>query len=128
VSLGIRATVDVNIDDMTTIKKLWIGIGILVLLSPIGLIIPALLGAGGAWGEWGLEEIKKLVGYAPQGMQKLSHIWKSPIPDYTLAGRKQGLAVESLGYVLSAIIGIAFTAGAVYLLAKLLGRKMRRNR
>ena len=126
--MGIHSTVDVNIDDMTTIKKLWIGIGILVLLSPIGLIIPALLGAGGAWGEWGLEEIRSLVGYTPQGMRKLSHIWRSPMPDYTLPGRKQGLAGESLGYVLSAVIGIAFTAGAVYLLTKLLGRKMRRNR
>ena len=46
---------------MTTTKKLWIGIVILTLLSPLGLIIPALFGAGGAWGEWGLEEIKKLI-------------------------------------------------------------------
>jgi hypothetical protein len=108
---------------MTTIKKLWIGIGILALLSPLGLIIPALFGAGGAWGEWGLEEMKKLVGYIPEGMQKLAHIWKSPMPDYTVPGQKQGLAVESLGYVLSAIVGIAITAGAVYIITKLLGRK-----
>jgi hypothetical protein len=92
-------------------------------LSPLGLIIPALFGAGGAWGEWGLEEMKKLVGYIPEGMQKLAHIWKSPMPDYTVPGQKQGLAVESLGYVLSAIVGIAITAGAVYIITKLLGRK-----
>jgi len=108
---------------MTTIKKLWIGIGILALLSPLGLIIPALFGAGGAWGEWSLEEMKKLVGYVPQGMQKLARIWRSPMPDYAVPGQKQGLTIESLGYVLSAIVGIAITAGAVYLITKLLGRK-----
>ncbi len=108
---------------MTTIKKLWIGIGILALLSPLGLIIPALFGAGGAWGEWGLEEVKKLVGYIPAGMQRLAHTWKSPMPDYTLSGQKPGLAGQSIGYVLSAIAGIAITAGAVYIIIKLLGRK-----
>ena len=108
---------------MTTIKKLWIGIGILALLTPLGLIIPSLFGAGGAWGEWGLEEMKKLVGYIPEGMQRLAHIWKSPMPDYTVSGQKQGLAVESLAYVLSVIVGIAITAGTVYVITKLLGRK-----
>jgi hypothetical protein len=110
---------------MTTIKKLWIGIGILALLSPLGLIIPALFGAGGAWGEWGLEEMKKLVGYIPEGMQKLAELWKSPLPDYTVPGQKPGLAHESLGYILTAVIGIAVTAGVAYVIAKLLGRKNR---
>ncbi len=108
---------------MTTIKKLWIGIGILALLSPLGLIIPSLFGAGGAWGEWGLEEMQKLVGYVPEGMQKLAHSWKSPLSDYKVPGQKQGIAIGSLGYVLSAIVGIAITAGAVYVITKLLGRK-----
>jgi hypothetical protein len=112
---------------MTTVKKLWIGIAILALLSPLGLIIPALFGAGGAWGEWGLEEIKKLVGYIPEGMQKLAELWKSPLPDYTVPGQKQGLAHESLGYILTAVIGIAITAGLAYVLAKLLGRKDKEN-
>jgi hypothetical protein len=109
--------------NVKTVKKLWIGIGILALLSPLGLIIPALFGAGGAWGEWGLEEVNKLIGYIPEGMHKLAHIWKSPMPDYTVPGQKPGLAHESLGYILTAIIGVAVTAGLAYALAKLLGRK-----
>ena len=77
---------------MTTVKKLWIGIAVLALLSPLGLIIPSLLGAGGAWGEWGAEEFKKLIGYVPEGMGKLGHVWKSPLPNYTVPGHKQGMA------------------------------------
>jgi len=112
---------------MTTIKKLWIGIGILVLLSPLGLIIPALFGAGGAWGEWGLEEVKSLVGYIPEGMQKLAALWKSPMHDYTVPGQKPGLVHGSLGYILTAVIGMAITAGLAYVIAKLLGRKNKDN-
>jgi cobalt/nickel transport protein len=108
---------------MTTIKKLWIGIGILALLSPLGLILPAWLGAGSAWGEWGLEEIKKLIGFIPEGMQKLAELWKSPMHDYTLSGQKPGLAHGSLGYILTAVIGIVITSGLAYLIARLLGRK-----
>jgi cobalt/nickel transport protein len=108
---------------MTTTKKLWIGIVILTLLSPLGLIIPALFGAGGAWGEWGLEEIKKLIGYAPQGMEKQGELWKAPLADYTVPGQAKGLFGESVGYVLTAVLGIALTAGVMYFFARMLARK-----
>ncbi len=108
---------------MITMKKLWIGIAILALLSPLGVLIPALFGAGGAWGEWGLEEIRRMAGYIPEGMQRLAHLWHSPLTGYTVPGQKQGLAHESLGYILTAIVGIAITAGLAFVLAKILGRR-----
>ncbi len=108
-----------------TVKKLWIGIAILALLSPLGLIVPALFGAGGGWGEWGVEEFRKLVGYIPEGMQRLAHIWKSPMKDYTVPSQTHGMGQKSLGYVLTALIGVALAAGLAYALAKLLGRKDR---
>jgi cobalt/nickel transport protein len=110
---------------MTTTKKLWIGIGILALLSPLGLIIPTLFGAGGAWGEWSAEEFSKLVGYVPEGMRKLAHLWKSPLKDYAVPGQAQGLARRGLDYVLTAFIGVALAAGLAYLIACVLGRKNR---
>jgi H+/Cl- antiporter ClcA len=110
---------------MTTIKKLWMAIGILVLLSPLGFIIPALFGAGGAWGEWSLREIKKLTGYVPQGMQKHSQLWKSPLQNYAVPGQRDGLLHGSLGYIVAAVIGIAVTAGIAYLLAKILSWRQR---
>ncbi len=111
--------------NIRTAQKLWIGIAILALLSPMGLIVPSLFGAGGAWGEWGAQEFKKLIGYIPEGMQRLAHIWKSPLRDYAVPGQGQGLAHRSLGYVLTALVGIALVAGVTYGVAKLLGRKDR---
>lgn len=111
-----------------TVRNLWIGIGILALLSPLGMIIPKLLGAEGAWGEWGLDEIGKIVGYVPAGMKRLAERWKAPLPDYAVPGQGKGLPSESLGYVLTGVIGIAFTAGAMYILAKLLTRRNKDGR
>jgi cobalt/nickel transport protein len=108
---------------MTITKKLWIGIGVLILLSPFGVILPSLFKAEGAWGEWGLDKIEKAAGFVPEGMKRIAEIWKAPLPDYGLPGQSKGLVPESLGYVLTAIIGVAFVAGMMYLLAKLLARK-----
>jgi cobalt/nickel transport protein len=106
---------------MNITKKLWLGIGILALISPLGIIIPKWFNAEGAWGEWGLEEIEKLAGFVPDGMKHLSEIWKAPLPDYALPVPSKGLAMESLGYVLSALIGIALVVGVMYIILKLLG-------
>jgi len=112
---------------MTTTKKLWIGIAVLALLSPLGLIIPALFGAGGAWGEWGLDEIKTMLGYIPRGMEKLGRIWNSPMKDYAVPGQSGEMTHRGLGYMASAIIGVAITAGLAYLLARLLGNRNKRD-
>ncbi len=106
-----------------TTQKLWIGIGILVILSPLGLIIPKYFGAGGAWGEWGLDQIEKIAGFAPEGMKRLTDAWKAPFTNYAVPGQGPGLIRSGLGYILAGIIGIAATAGVVYLLAKLLTRR-----
>jgi hypothetical protein len=108
---------------MSNVKKLWIGIGILVLLSPLGLILPALLKAQGGWGEWGLDQIGKIAGFVPEGMKRLAEIWKAPMPDYALPKQSKGIVLESFGYIMTGIIGVVVTAGVTYLLAKILGRR-----
>lgn len=108
---------------MSMTKKLWLGIGILALLSPLGIIIPKWFGAEGAWGEWGLDEVKKAAGFVPVGMKRIAEIWKAPLPDYALPVANKGPAIESFGYVLSAIIGIALIIIVMYIITKLLGRK-----
>lgn len=93
---------------METTKKLWIGIGILILLTPLGL-----LAEGTAWGEWAPEEFKDFVGYVPQKLQGESSIIEALFPDYSVPG------VEgNLDYVLSAIIG----TGIIVLLMFGIGR------
>ena len=56
---------------MKLITKFWIGIAVLIVLSPLGLILPDHFKAGSAWGEWGADEMQKLVGYIPKGLEKL---------------------------------------------------------
>lgn len=99
---------------MKTITKLWILIAVLAILTPIGLIIPEYFKAGSAWGEWGSDEIKKLVGYAPKGLERLYDIWAAAIPDY---------GTSKISYVLSAILGIITIIGLTFLIGKLLGNK-----
>jgi len=107
-----------------SITKLWIGIGILIIFSPLGLILPERFKAGSAWGEWGDGEIQKLVGYVPAGFKKFSSLWSAPIPDYTLKGwEEMGLGHLSFGYILSAIAGITVTIIVILIIGKILVQK-----
>ncbi len=103
-------------------KKPWIWIGILILLSPIGLIFPEIFKAGGAWGEWGADEIEKILGYVPEGIKRLSRIWSSPVPDYTFSGWEGGV-MAYIGYIFSGIIGVALVVGVSVLIGKFLAGK-----
>jgi cobalt/nickel transport protein len=106
--------------NMSTITKMWIGIVVLALLSPLGIILPDKLKAGSAWGEWGPDEIGKMLGFIPQGMNKISEIWHAPLPDYELKGWDQmGPGMQSLGYIISAVAGIAVTVAVVIFLGKI---------
>lgn len=107
---------------MKIITKLWIGICLLILLSPLGLWLPERFKAGDAWGEWGTDTIKELTGYVPQGLEKLSSLWKAPIPDYAFKNwEEKGLGSLSLAYIISAIIGILVTICLVLLFNKCVG-------
>ncbi len=109
---------------MKTTKKLWIGLGILIILSPLGVILPAHFKAGSAWGEWGTGEIEKFAGYVPAGMKKLSGLWKAPLPDYGFKGwEAKGLAHLSIAYIFSAVVGIAVIAALMIVIGMALAKK-----
>jgi len=109
---------------MRTTIKLWIGVGILILLSPLGLALPEHFKAGDAWGEWGTDAVKELTGYVPQGLERLSGLWSAPIPDYAFKGwEERGLGTLSFAYLASAIIGTIAIILLFLLLGKLLGRE-----
>lgn len=108
---------------MSNVKRLWIGIGVLTLLSPLGLILPALFKSEGAWGEWDLEKIGKIAGFVPVGMKRFAESWKAPLSDYGIPGQNKGLLAESFGYIVAALIGVAFTAGIMYFVSKVVGKK-----
>jgi cobalt/nickel transport system permease protein len=95
-------------------RKLWWGVGALVILSPLGL-----LAKGTAWGEWSTEELSKLLGFIPSGLGRLSESWShAPFPDYSLHGFDQGFWSSAGIYILCALIAV----GLIFLLTYLLGR------
>lgn len=97
-----------------SLKLLWTAIGALVLLTPIGALAP-----GGAWGEWGGDELKKMLGYAPSGMEKLGGVWHASLPEYSVPGVGNSLA----GYALAGAIGVGVVALAAWLLGKFLAKR-----
>lgn len=109
---------------MKLTTKLWIALGICILLSPLGLILPDRFKAGSAWGEWGADEMDKLVGYVPQGLKQLSGVWNAPMPDYAFKDwERKGLTHLSFAYIVSAILGVALVALAAWLIARALAKK-----
>ena len=111
-----------NVNDIT--RKLWLGLVILALLSPVGIIIPDKFQAGAAWGEWGTDEIQKMVGFVPQGMQKVADIWQAPIPDYAFKGwEEKGLGMLSIAYIISAAVGMGIVTAVTMLFGKIVNKK-----
>jgi len=95
------------------LKPLWIGLGILILITPLGL-----LAQGTAWGEWASEELKSILGYAPAGLQSLEGLWHSIMPGYNLPGFDNPVK-SALGYVISAAIGSSIIVLMIYLAGKI---------
>jgi len=95
-------------------KKLWLGLLVLIILSPLGLIA-----TGTAFGEWGLDELKNEVGFIPAGLQQWADLWShAPLPDYSVPGLNATFAHAAAGYILSAVVGAALVAGITILLAR----------
>lgn len=109
---------------MKITTKLWLGIVILIGLSPLGLILPEYFKAGPAWGEWGVNEMQKLIGYIPKGLEKLSGFWKAPMPDYAFKGwEDKGLPRLSFAYIVSAAAGILLIVIVILIIGKIFVKK-----
>jgi cobalt/nickel transport system permease protein len=106
-----------------TVRRLWLAIGLLMLLTPIGI-----LATGTAWGEWSASDFADAaarqqiaaasLGHAPpaqppQGLAALSTVWTAPWADYAPAFVQS----PAIGYVLSAMFGV----GAIVLFTLALG-------
>ncbi len=89
-------------------RKGLVWLAILAILTPLGI-----LAKGTAWGEWGLEQIREMIGFEPSGMARIGEKG-APFPDYTLPGLTGGFARESIATILSAVVGAAATAAAVW--------------
>ena len=107
-----------------SVRKLWITVALLMLLTPLGI-----LAGGTAWGEWstnrmnaaGYTEISPGSQTLPQplapsaGLQRLSSLWTAPIPNYA----PQFVKSPSFGYMLSAMFGVGLLIVSSLLLQRL---------
>lgn len=105
------------------VRRLWIGLLVLAVLTPLGLLVPHWFRAGAAWGEWGPEEIKKMLGYVPAQLGRLTGLWRAPMPDYAPPGAESaGMGHQGAMYIVSALLGLAIVGGLSFLLARWLSR------
>ncbi|MBP5198351.1 MAG: cobalt transporter CbiM [Lachnospiraceae bacterium] len=93
-------------------------LAILIAFVPLGL-----LAEGTAWGEWGSDEIAEVVsdgetlGYVPSGMESGFSL-EAIIPDYAIEG-----VPDIVGYIASAIIGVAVLVIIFRLIGSVSGKK-----
>jgi cobalt/nickel transport system permease protein len=99
-------------------KPVLIVLLILVVLTPAGL-----LATGTAWGEYGTDELKEMIGYIPKGMAQIADKWSALMPDYSLSLLGDGQAASVGGYILSAVIGITVVGLVIFLMSKLFAKK-----
>lgn len=94
------------------LRSLWVALAVLIVGSPLGLLAP-----GTAWGEWGTRQLaERGLGFVPAGLQQLSGLWGAPLAGYDLPI----LGNATLGYVLSAALGISVIALVIWLFGMLL--------
>jgi cobalt/nickel transport system permease protein len=75
--------------------KLWLALGILVVLTPLGI-----LAVGTAWGEWSPADFSP--SQLPRGLARLSSLWNAPLAGYA----PPFIRGASMGYLASAILGV----------------------
>jgi cobalt/nickel transport system permease protein len=112
-------------------KPLWIALAVLAILTPLGI-----LAVGSAWGEWSVSdflhpESRQQIANAsagqapplqpPAGLQRLAPLWTAPFSRYAPPFLKNA----ALGYMLSAMVGMALIMGIGLLAAELLRRRNR---
>jgi hypothetical protein len=101
-------------------KKLWLWLFVMAVLSPLGIILPGKFGAEGAWGEWGVDALEKLLGYIPGGLKKTADIWAAPIRNYNFGGEGSVISTRIVSYIVSAFIGIVLAWIIVLIISRLL--------
>jgi cobalt/nickel transport protein len=101
-------------------KKLWTGLFILALLTPLGVVLPERFNAGEAWGEWGAGTLEKLLGYVPEGLRRWAGLWKAPIPGYNFGGEGASTAVQVISYIASGLIGVVAAGIVIYIISRII--------
>lgn len=106
-------------------KRLWWGLLVLAVASPLGILLPLLFDAEEPWGEWSSATLHKALGYVPEGLKHTADIWKVPLPGYGTGSESASVAVQAVWYVVSALVGILLLGLSVYLMVRLITKHAR---
>jgi cobalt/nickel transport system permease protein len=127
---GARASIEGAEGGPASLRPLWITLGLLLVLTPLGL-----LAGGVAWGEWQTSDFADPAARqamaaaslgqappaaAPAGLERLASVWTAPLPDYA----PPLLRSPAVGYLLSGMFG----AGLAVLAVAAIGAVMRLRR
>jgi len=128
---GVMATAGNSAAASGGLRPLWITLGVLLVLTPLGL-----LAGGAAWGEWQASDFsdaasRQAIAAAslgqpppatpPRGLERLSSTWTAPLPDYA----PPFLRSAPVGYALSAMFGAGLVILAITGIAALLRVRQR---
>ncbi len=126
--------VDVRTQHVLTVRKLWLALAMLLILTPLGLIA-----VGSAWGEWTVQDFtdaqarqhmanasgnQSPPNQAPKGLERLSALWTAPVSRYSPAWIRNA----SLGYLISATLGVALIIALAWGVSRLLAHTRSRRR
>jgi len=93
---------------MSGYRKLIIGLAVLIILTPLGLITQ-----NPAWGEWSEEELATMIGFVPKGIKE-GGFFEAPFGDYSFLPLG-----EIGGYIFSATLGSIIVISIFYALKKM---------
>jgi cobalt/nickel transport system permease protein len=93
-------------------------LAVFVAAVPLGLFA-----GGGAFAEWNGGELARRLGYMPRGFARLGGHWSGLLPGYGRPGAGGAWAV--FWYLVSALVGVALIAAAVWLVVTLRRRAPR---
>lgn len=82
-------------------------VGLMIVVVPVGVVLPEITNAKEPWGEWSPDEIAIVAGTSevPQGLLKYADTYNAPLPDYEF-GVSQSLSGKSAEYIGAALIGV----------------------
>jgi hypothetical protein len=99
-------------------KRLWTGLVAMVLLSPIGILLPLIFRAESSWGEWDAHTLGKIIGYIPEGLRRDSGLFRAPMANYSLAGENGSLTTQMISYIISGFLGMLLSGLVICLIVR----------
>jgi cobalt/nickel transport system permease protein len=91
----------------------------MLILVPLGVLLPSWAGSGTAWGEWSAGETARRANLTqvPPGMSRNADSWNAPVSDYAFRKPVEPLD-QSTQYMGAALLGMFLTGGCFILLHK----------